>query len=76
LRSDWEMYRPHVADWATQERLLRSGDDVAARADLTVDNGLSDSFPVNLDREREFVYWDRGALPAGSSKAALSKRFR
>jgi cytidylate kinase len=38
-RFDGEMYRPFVEAWARQERALRIGDDVAARADLVVENG-------------------------------------
>jgi hypothetical protein len=33
------MYLPFVEAWARQERALRIGDDVAARADLVVENG-------------------------------------
>jgi uridine kinase len=38
-RFDWEMYQPYVEVWADQERELRAGDDVAARADLVVETG-------------------------------------
>jgi cytidylate kinase len=37
-RFDWEMYQPFVDVWAEQERKLRTGDDVAARADLVIEN--------------------------------------
>jgi cytidylate kinase len=78
LRSDWEMYEPHVATWAAQERLLRASDDVAARADLVVDSGRTEapSCPVSFDPEREFVYLDNGAWSAGSPRAAFSSNAR
>lgn len=78
LRSDWEMYKSHVAIWAAQEALLRAGDDVAARADLIVDSGLSDpeAHFTDLDPESQFVYWDDGDWSAGSSRAALASRLR
>jgi uridine kinase len=40
-RLDWEMYQPFVDVWAEQEKILRAGDDVAARADLVVETGVS-----------------------------------
>jgi uridine kinase len=51
-RLDWEMYRPFVEIWAEQERELRAGDDVAARADLVVENGER---PGNFDARRSFL---------------------
>jgi hypothetical protein len=72
------MYEPHVATWAAQERLLRAGDDVAARADLVVDSGRTEaqSGPASLDPAREFVYLDNGARSAGSPRAAFSSNIR
>lgn len=57
LRSDWEMYRPFVAMWAEQERLLRENDDPMTRADVVVDSGGEESgtYSETIDLETEFL---------------------
>jgi uridine kinase len=48
-RADWPAYEPYVDMWSEQERAVRAGDNVAARADVVIDNGFA-AATVDVDR--------------------------